>query len=402
MSRLSWVQQNLLVLFFGTVIGFLAGSSVIRRTTSPDLYTSKPLTWDDDLLLPQQDGTIHLRPLPPTPYVPFWKRNIPNWRVLSRVKADRERRCAMGPAWPVGPDDPKGFAIVFLVVRHIDTRLTWERWLQDAYDWIHAEGLEASDIPPHKSSILRTYVSFHGAFDRDKVKELMTPLMKESPIKDPQMCPWSLLGPCYRQLMEYPYNDWPHAGYFLIMSHNSVPVKPFSTMYRSFLADRRARTTTHNIAFDPDSLCPKGSTWKGLPREMVRPMVERSHWVLMDWMHQGKAAGSVDEGQHWIGVMAEYGEGFAEMFHPGKMAGVMPPWPEGDSLNWHVDCWPGYSFHAPHCTALGTDSHDKPRKFHTVLEAGVLELLNNSHVWSFRKVLDTTLVKTKVGPQSGM
>eukprot|EP01053_Blabericola_migrator_P005432 Blabericola_migrator_1__5431@NODE_2778_length_2365_cov_9_591384_g1740_i0_p1_GENE_NODE_2778_length_2365_cov_9_591384_g1740_i0NODE_2778_length_2365_cov_9_591384_g1740_i0_p1_ORF_typecomplete_len422_score62_76Branch/PF02485_21/0_009_NODE_2778_length_2365_cov_9_591384_g1740_i02151480 len=314
--------------------------------------------------------------------------------VIDRFKAERENRSAFSVPLPVGPNDPHGFALTFMTVRQIDSRLVWERWLRDAYDWIHSEGLEPEYVLPEDSSVLRTYVHFAGAFDRDKIKELMTPMMKESPIDNPETCPWKKLGACFKRAVQVPYQTWPEAGYMMLLSHNSIPLKPFSAMYREFLKDRRARVSMSWWCFGKDTLAPKTATWKAMPREIVRPILERPYWTEMGWMLSPFGTGGPEEGQLWLPVMAEYGESFPEFFHPGIMAGQEGPW--GSRVRWHMDCWPGTSMN-PKCFPLGNDAHGGPREFKSVKADGLEALLRDPFIWSLRKITDDTMVNTTDG-----
>eukprot|EP01057_Protomagalhaensia_wolfi_P003902 Protomagalhaensia_wolfi_Nauph_80__3901@NODE_395_length_2612_cov_26_762923_g299_i0_p2_GENE_NODE_395_length_2612_cov_26_762923_g299_i0NODE_395_length_2612_cov_26_762923_g299_i0_p2_ORF_typecomplete_len259_score23_52Branch/PF02485_21/5_8e05Kelch_6/PF13964_6/0_016Kelch_1/PF01344_25/0_28_NODE_395_length_2612_cov_26_762923_g299_i014790 len=190
----------------------------------------------------------------------------PNWKVLRRIELDRQRRCSAAPPWPVRPSSPRGFALLFATVRNLNTHIIWERWLTDAYNWIHEQQLESPDVPPHQSDILRSYLHYSPAFDRKAVDELMTPMLKGAPIKDPIACVWANTAPCSHRLFEYAYEDWPNAGYFNLLSHNSIPVKPFSVMYGEFLRDQRARVTLTSFCLDVERLNPKTMTWRSLPR----------------------------------------------------------------------------------------------------------------------------------------
>eukprot|EP01053_Blabericola_migrator_P001848 Blabericola_migrator_1__1847@NODE_1500_length_4404_cov_54_217662_g599_i2_p2_GENE_NODE_1500_length_4404_cov_54_217662_g599_i2NODE_1500_length_4404_cov_54_217662_g599_i2_p2_ORF_typecomplete_len190_score28_48_NODE_1500_length_4404_cov_54_217662_g599_i293662 len=127
----------------------------------------------------------------------------------------------------------------------------------------------------------------------------------------------------------------------------------------------------------------------------VRPIVERPFWLTMDSLQRGPfGVGVLEEGQFWLAVLSEFGEGFAELFHPGRMAKVMPPWDQDRGLTWHWDCW---TFTALHCNSIGTDgSIIAPVQYNSLKEDGLRQLLIDPYVWSFRKVSDTTRVNESI------
>eukprot|EP01053_Blabericola_migrator_P012184 Blabericola_migrator_1__12183@NODE_755_length_6648_cov_53_314086_g541_i0_p3_GENE_NODE_755_length_6648_cov_53_314086_g541_i0NODE_755_length_6648_cov_53_314086_g541_i0_p3_ORF_typecomplete_len453_score56_83Branch/PF02485_21/0_0061_NODE_755_length_6648_cov_53_314086_g541_i048546212 len=389
---------NCFIFIFGLILAACVSSLILRSLVTNHLAINSTISGTELLLPRPARDKIFLRrqpTLPPNISEDIKKKAGRNWKTILRVKADRELRCANAPPWPVDPGEPTGFALIFLVVRHVETRLIWERWLRDAYDWIHQEGLEDENVPPHESNILRTFVHFSGAFSRDKIKELMTPMMRESPIEEPESCAWNSVAPCFRRGLQYPYDTWADAGYFSVLSHNQVPVKPFSVMYKAFLQDQRARVTMWKFAFDENTLAPKEVTWKSMPRAIVRPLIERPHWLKLGWESSPENTAAVEEGQQWTAVMGEYGEAFAEMIHPGQMAGYPKPWSRVDPTYFHMDCWFGV---APNeCYLLGENSTENPRSFKSVTEKGLLATLENPHIWTFRKVSQQSTVLTQNG-----
>eukprot|EP01053_Blabericola_migrator_P012912 Blabericola_migrator_1__12911@NODE_847_length_6279_cov_125_778010_g599_i0_p3_GENE_NODE_847_length_6279_cov_125_778010_g599_i0NODE_847_length_6279_cov_125_778010_g599_i0_p3_ORF_typecomplete_len225_score38_15_NODE_847_length_6279_cov_125_778010_g599_i0263937 len=167
-------------------------------------------------------------------------------------------------------------------------------------------------------------------------------------------------------------------------------MKPFSHMYQEFLKDRRARVTLAHFCFDEDAFVPKTATWKSLPREMVGPLVHRRHWEKLGWMRHGAITGGPEEGFYWLPIMEEFGEGFAEMVHPGKMANSTEIWKPNDSTYFHLDCW--YDSIPAECNKLGVDAKGLPRTFSRFNGSSLKTVLNYPHVWTLRKANDTSMV----------
>eukprot|EP01053_Blabericola_migrator_P005431 Blabericola_migrator_1__5430@NODE_2778_length_2365_cov_9_591384_g1740_i0_p2_GENE_NODE_2778_length_2365_cov_9_591384_g1740_i0NODE_2778_length_2365_cov_9_591384_g1740_i0_p2_ORF_typecomplete_len274_score44_61Branch/PF02485_21/0_0074_NODE_2778_length_2365_cov_9_591384_g1740_i015442365 len=217
--------------------------------------------------------------------------------------------------------------------------------------------------------------------------------MKESPIRDPKTCPWKALSPCVYRALEYPYETWPDLGYIMLLSHNAIPLKPFSTMYTDFIKDRRARVSMASWCFAKGTWVPKTATWAAIPREILRPMLERPDWTEMGWLISPFGVGGPEEGQQWRPVMEEFGDEFPGFFHPGIMAGHKGPW--GNKVRWHSDCWRGER--DPLCHRLRGKPGGTPMYFERLAEAGLLTLLKHPYVWTFRKVSDESVVDTRIG-----
>eukprot|EP01054_Gregarina_sp_Poly1_P004937 Gregarina_sp_Poly_1__4936@NODE_2619_length_1909_cov_387_745928_g1661_i0_p1_GENE_NODE_2619_length_1909_cov_387_745928_g1661_i0NODE_2619_length_1909_cov_387_745928_g1661_i0_p1_ORF_typecomplete_len463_score58_96Branch/PF02485_21/0_00015_NODE_2619_length_1909_cov_387_745928_g1661_i0521440 len=348
---------------------------------------------DDSLLMDYVDGHLHLRSVLDIPATSMERRPPKNWSVIARTKMDRERRCALAPSWPVAAGEPRGFALLFATVRNLNTNIVWERWLADAYDWIHEQGLEDADVPPEESRVLRSFVHYAPAFDRDGIRDLMPNHMRHAPIVDPVECVWANTAPCSYRIFQYAYETWAEGGYFNLLSHNSIPLKKFSEMYSAFLEDQKARIALAEFCFDDTNLVPKSATWRSLPREMVRATLERQDWKTSPWLSHGpQKSGVPDEGHNWKPIMAEFGEGFAEMIHPGPMQNVTSAWKTDEAMAFHLDCW-GPTIY---CRDLG-EGDGAPTAFSSLNAEKLRERLRNPNVWFLRKVDDWTSVKVENG-----
>eukprot|EP01057_Protomagalhaensia_wolfi_P003903 Protomagalhaensia_wolfi_Nauph_80__3902@NODE_395_length_2612_cov_26_762923_g299_i0_p3_GENE_NODE_395_length_2612_cov_26_762923_g299_i0NODE_395_length_2612_cov_26_762923_g299_i0_p3_ORF_typecomplete_len146_score21_33_NODE_395_length_2612_cov_26_762923_g299_i09421379 len=86
--------------------------------------------------------------------------------------------------------------------------------------------------------------------------------------------------------------------------------------------------------------------------------------------------------------MEEFGEGFAELIHPGPQAAFLDGWPSERGPHFHVDCWQT----TPVCGALGTNGTEMPINFKQLPVDGFRALMQDPHTWFFRKVSDSALV----------
>eukprot|EP01053_Blabericola_migrator_P012185 Blabericola_migrator_1__12184@NODE_755_length_6648_cov_53_314086_g541_i0_p2_GENE_NODE_755_length_6648_cov_53_314086_g541_i0NODE_755_length_6648_cov_53_314086_g541_i0_p2_ORF_typecomplete_len456_score66_28Branch/PF02485_21/0_00089_NODE_755_length_6648_cov_53_314086_g541_i034764843 len=376
MQRIHGVLGTLVAacLVFAYLTGFL------RVDQSPDIIRKITVFQDDRALRVRQirPNVDEIREDPPPQ----------NWPILYRINDERSLMCSASPPWPVRRGEPRGFALLFLTMRNIVPRLVWERWLRDAYQWIHQQGLEDPKVLPHQSQILRTFVHYQNVFEHNKVQDLMTPTMQESPIMDSTNCTWSTARFCLQRGLEHIYEVWPEAGYFNVLSHNSIPLKPFSHMYNEFLTNKKIRTAIASFCYDEETFVPKSPTWKSMPREVVRPIIERPAWLKLPGLRHGAAGGVPEEGQMWHPVMEEYGEQFAALFHPGNMAGKPPPWSR-DTPYFHHDCWRDSG---AYCEALAREFHDVPWSFSKVDGDTLRLMMKDPHMWFIRKVSDETVV----------
>eukprot|EP01053_Blabericola_migrator_P003661 Blabericola_migrator_1__3660@NODE_2097_length_3280_cov_145_455960_g1328_i0_p1_GENE_NODE_2097_length_3280_cov_145_455960_g1328_i0NODE_2097_length_3280_cov_145_455960_g1328_i0_p1_ORF_typecomplete_len373_score50_12Branch/PF02485_21/2_6e09_NODE_2097_length_3280_cov_145_455960_g1328_i021083226 len=280
-------------------------------------------------------------------------------------------------------DESKPFGLAFLISleRDLETATLWERWIQDAFTYIHEAGIEDSKVPMNESQILRFFINYSPVFTRDTVQDFLPPSLKYALIEPPAECVWRNLNPCDYRLYIEAHRMMPTAEYFILMSHNSAPLKTFSYMYEEAKKDRRIRTAFVTENFKDG--VPKSTRWRAEPRKVVDVRLWDSYWVSLGWMTAdgGARLCGPDECAMWRPVANYFGAKMLSLFKPDHLNKIQS--------YFMFDCWNDQ----PHCTSVFTgDRAGAPFKWTTMDPAFLDELLTNPDRWIFRKVSDTTLV----------
>eukprot|EP01055_Gregarina_sp_Pseudo9_P000082 Gregarina_sp_Pseudo_9__81@NODE_1054_length_1919_cov_11_224468_g986_i0_p1_GENE_NODE_1054_length_1919_cov_11_224468_g986_i0NODE_1054_length_1919_cov_11_224468_g986_i0_p1_ORF_typecomplete_len387_score9_41Branch/PF02485_21/6_7e07_NODE_1054_length_1919_cov_11_224468_g986_i06281788 len=268
-------------------------------------------------------------------------------------------------------------ALMFQMRRQLSTNHVWERWLRDSFDWIYAQGLEESHVTPmQNSTILRTYVNYSPSFRHDAVREFLPPTMKHALVDGPPDCVWDDLTPCNYRLFLEAFTKFPEAQYFILISHNSIPLKPFSYMFEALKTDRRIRTTV--IDFDFADGLPKTTSWRAEPREVVELRISDPYWLNSTWPHSKKGWCGPDECTIWKPLVSSFPTSFSEKF-------ALAPCIDHKAC-FTFDCWSGQKG----CKHSGETDSTSPFHWKKINEEFLLEQLKDPNKWFLRKVEDET------------
>lgn len=272
-------------------------------------------------------------------------------------------------------------AMLFLMRRQLSANTIWERWYRDAFDWIYAQGLEDPNVTSmENSTILRTYIHYSPAFSPEAVAEFLPPMLKHALISAPAECQWGDLNTCQYRLYLEAYTKFSEAEYFILVSHNSMPLKPFHYIYQALQNDRRIRTTL--IALNFAQGLPKTSMWRGEPREVVEARLWDVSWLPNKWLHIWRLSCAPDECWTWRPLIAQYGSESLQKFAFSENC-------PDDFSCFMFDCW--HQMKA--CSNTGAIKEGtNPFLWTWLNENFLLRRLNDPDNWFMRKVTDDTLV----------
>eukprot|EP01053_Blabericola_migrator_P005011 Blabericola_migrator_1__5010@NODE_25_length_21156_cov_56_925364_g22_i0_p4_GENE_NODE_25_length_21156_cov_56_925364_g22_i0NODE_25_length_21156_cov_56_925364_g22_i0_p4_ORF_typecomplete_len423_score50_97Branch/PF02485_21/2_5e05_NODE_25_length_21156_cov_56_925364_g22_i01298814256 len=294
---------------------------------------------------------------------------------------------------PFKRDDPDGLAIIILMRRELSAPNVWERWIQDAYDWMDSQGLEDPSIKKPQSNVLRFYTQASSMFDLGVVKAQLPPLLKGSLIMQGSSCADTTdLNRCHRRLLEYAHMDFTNAAYFLVLSETAVPMKSFAAMYEDLAKDTRIRTQVEDMCFTDTGL-PKTSGMKGLSRSHVAIFLNSTDWgttdptmveAIADVIGQPLEC-ALDSCEAWAPLYDTLGEALFEDFI------VNEAYPNGDFASFvsqsMVECNEGHS----ECASSG-EWEGATYLYKRVSKQWVDSQIQDPQVWFGRKYLDETEV----------
>eukprot|EP01055_Gregarina_sp_Pseudo9_P005999 Gregarina_sp_Pseudo_9__5998@NODE_992_length_1994_cov_20_218414_g930_i0_p1_GENE_NODE_992_length_1994_cov_20_218414_g930_i0NODE_992_length_1994_cov_20_218414_g930_i0_p1_ORF_typecomplete_len368_score66_47Branch/PF02485_21/5_5e10_NODE_992_length_1994_cov_20_218414_g930_i06891792 len=290
----------------------------------------------------------------------------------------RAARATIAPVVPASEREGLALGLLFLTTRGLTTNTLWERWLRDAHDHINR------DLQVPIPQALQTFVAYAPAFEPSAVQEFLPPSLRESLIAKPVGCAWAEALRNERAMLEEAMASEPRIGYFVVVSHNSIPVKSFATMYEDFLADSRIRMSLAEWDIGVRGLF-KTANWRAFPRRMAEIMLRDSDYPQTEWLHFRDGVCGPDECRVWEPLVRALSEDLFDEFRFVPSSKAVPL--HGLPAHYFFDCWNDDIYGCPATASTGW-----PRLYRDFDNNFLDNLIEHPHVWMFRKSDDSTTV----------
>lgn len=196
------------------------------------------------------------------------------------------------------PEVPSGtirkIGLLMLVDDRIEAPEVWDKWITDANNW--SKQLYDSKIGPYSkidskfASLLKVHIhvannsvdmkekGFSDTFIRGRV-----PTVK---------CVWGNLNFCQAQLYRHALSD-PAVDCMILVSDSSIPLKPFSEIYKEWEENPRSR---FDLFYPKEPLIAKHAEWTVLKRSHVHALFQHQEkWLCDQWLWIRKQTMSLGE-----------------------------------------------------------------------------------------------------------
>lgn len=200
--------------------------------------------------------------------------------VWTGVSIDQYRLDLLSRSSPVPYNEvaSPGVSITVLCTRSVHLKVLWERWIQDGRKYLESRSL--------KPDLLQVFVHPASFIEPALVRQATPPSAKIIPDELLGNCTWQKINPCFHAALAYPLSTFKEAEWFLTVSHDSFPVKPFGKLYESLSDDRRSRFAWAHLSFTSEHI-PKASNWFILSRKHTEILVNNP----ADWLNEGFTSG---------------------------------------------------------------------------------------------------------------
>eukprot|EP01053_Blabericola_migrator_P003660 Blabericola_migrator_1__3659@NODE_2097_length_3280_cov_145_455960_g1328_i0_p2_GENE_NODE_2097_length_3280_cov_145_455960_g1328_i0NODE_2097_length_3280_cov_145_455960_g1328_i0_p2_ORF_typecomplete_len370_score50_43Branch/PF02485_21/3_9e06_NODE_2097_length_3280_cov_145_455960_g1328_i08972006 len=278
-------------------------------------------------------------------------------------------------------DESKPFGLAFLISleRDLETATLWERWIQDAFTYIHEAGIEDSKVPMNESQILRFFINYNPEFEREVVQDFLPPSLKNTLIEPPTECLVSNPNPCDHRVYLVAFETMPTAEYFILASSSSAPLKTFSFMYEEAKKDRRIRASVLDQNFSDNT--PRTVRWRAEPREVVELRLWDMYWLNSDRLVASRRICGPDECGVWRPILQYYGNKILTLFKKAPL----------------LDRYAYYMFDCrgdqENCNRAASGKRTgSPYRWSTIDPTFLGELISNPDRWLIRQISDTTTI----------
>eukprot|EP00914_Ancora_sagittata_P003274 GHVO01006692.1.p1 GENE.GHVO01006692.1~~GHVO01006692.1.p1 ORF type:complete len:356 (+),score=28.74 GHVO01006692.1:47-1114(+) len=174
-------------------------------------------------------------------------------------------------------------ALIILTHDDISMREWWDYWIQDAYRWA-----EETHPQIYSNRGPRGFLTFYVHFDshgRDRVVKVPS-YMANDTMTDTEICRWGYTIPCMIRGLEAAVEGRPDelpAAQMIFVSGTSIPVMPFSHIYKSLVDNPRSRFAFCDINLQPHI---KHRQWVSLSRYHATVLVDNKEtWTeYNDWI----------------------------------------------------------------------------------------------------------------------
>lgn len=291
----------------------------------------------------------------------------------------RRKTLSQSPSVPYhfDPSDPPGVALLFLVLDGIDHPSLWQRWMEDAFQYLR----HITDPDLNVEDYLTPYVHHPPWVDRKIVVEGTPQALQRGILKETVNCAWGNLNPCVARLLGHALRERPHAQWFIMVSPDAVPLKSFKELYTELMRDRRTRMTFIDLYFHLGM--PRVCNWFVLSRAHTETMIRRQE----EWMDgrfifvTGLLQGAADEYDFFWPLLDEYGEGLFRQINPGlQLTNRNAAWKQMSTPLYN--CWRSIA-----CLEVGDmQPYSEPARYLSLFGEGLRPLLEDPPTFFLRKV----------------
>eukprot|EP01056_Protomagalhaensia_sp_Gyna25_P001453 Protomagalhaensia_sp_Gyna_25__1452@NODE_1736_length_1575_cov_153_899740_g1425_i0_p1_GENE_NODE_1736_length_1575_cov_153_899740_g1425_i0NODE_1736_length_1575_cov_153_899740_g1425_i0_p1_ORF_typecomplete_len481_score64_66Branch/PF02485_21/2_3e06Mob_Pre/PF01076_19/1_2Mob_Pre/PF01076_19/1_6e03_NODE_1736_length_1575_cov_153_899740_g1425_i0561498 len=223
------------------------------------------------------------------------------WALVSM----REQLLKSSIPMPYNGSEPFGVALLFETYVGMELSEIWHRWFEDAHQWIEKRlGYVHSD--EGSNPILQAFVHYSYKVNRTFVEQGVPPLLRPGVVNEPAICSWQSTTECAAKLYLEAYSRMPSAQMFILISHNTIPLKPFRAVYESLHQDTRNRISFLALYHNYHDSNPKYSNWKIWNRKTVEDLLMHQDM----WSHQRVLGGGPDELTEVAALLKLKGESF--------------------------------------------------------------------------------------------